>query len=181
MLLKVYLLAPLFVLVSGAAFAAAPPQLRNKNITVDTALQVMGRTADGRTVSPQIQTQHVIYVSSAGRAFVRATRRVNERAFAAGRTTEVEPGKSASGDAETRELRFENGKLVGSFAFVSGAARAVVSFDAAYSTCNASVTFGRAGGAPIKWTGLDGVVYEVQQVGVARQTCTLREGNPFAK
>jgi hypothetical protein len=177
MLLRMHFVALFCAVVSSTAFAAAPPQLRNKHITVSTTLQINQRAPDGRAASPQIQTQHVVYVSAAGRAFVRATRSVNS--LSGGRTTEVGPGQSASGNAETREMRFEGGKLVGSFASVSGAARAVVSFDSAYSSCNASVIFGKQGGAPIKWHGLDGVLYEVQSVGVAGQTCTIRDGNPF--
>ena len=174
------LAATLCVLVSGAAFAAAPPQLRNKNMTVNVTLQIMQRAPDGRTGSSQIQAQYVIYVSSVGRAFVRGSRSINNPNFNVTRTSDVSPGQNPSGQSEMREMRFEGGKLVGSFAFISGAARAVITFDSGYSSCNASVVFGRAGGAPIKWTGLDGRQYEVQSVTVANQTCTMRDGNPFS-
>lgn len=75
-------------------------------------------------------------------------------------------------------MRFDGGKLVGSFAFASGAAGGC-QFDSACSSCNASVIFGKAGGVPIKWRGLDGVLYQVQSVSVTGQTCTIRDGNPF--
>jgi hypothetical protein len=169
----------LCIATSDAALSAAPPQLRNKNITVNVGLQVVQRTADGRTVAPQTQVQYVIYVSNAGRAFVRGTRSINLPSFSAARTQEVAPGQNPSRDSETREMRFEGGKLIGSFAFISGARRAVVSFDPAYANCNASVVFGKAGGTPIKWRGLDGQQLEVQSVNVTSQSCTIRDGNPF--
>ena len=179
MLLRLHLIALFCAVVSSTAFAAAPPQLRNKNVTVNVGLQIFQRAADGRTFAPQVQVQYVIYVSNAGRAFVRGTRSINLPNFNAARSQEVAPGQNASGDSETREMRFEGGKLVGTWAFISGAARAVVSFDSAYANCNASVVFGKQGGAPIKWRGFDGQQLEVQSVNVASQTCTIRAGNPF--
>jgi hypothetical protein len=176
---RAYLAALVCIGSSTAAFAAAPPQLRNKNVTVNVGLQILQRMADGRTVAPQVQVQYVIYVSKAGRAFVRGTRSINLPSFSAARKQEVAPGQNPSGDAETREMRFESGKLVGSWAFISGAARAVVSFDSTYANCNANVVFGKAGGAPIKWRGFDGQQLEVQSVNVTSQTCTVRDGNPF--
>lgn len=175
----VSLAALVLIGISSAALAAAPPQLRNKNVTVTVGLQIVQRAPDGRMATPQLQAQYIIYVSNVGRAFVRASRSINNPYFSAARSQEVAPGQNPSRDSETREMRFEGGKLVGSFAFISGAARAVIGFDSAYSSCNASVVFGRAGGAPIKWRGMDGVQYEVQSVGVTSQTCAVRDGNPF--
>jgi hypothetical protein len=178
---SVGLAAALSVALASAAVASAPPQLRNKNITVSSTLKFVQRAPDGRIATPEVESQYIIYVSGAGRSFVRGTRRIDNRYFSGSKSADVGPGEKDRDGGETREMQFENGKLVGTAAFTSGAARMVVSFDPGFSRCSASIVFGKAGGAPIRMRGLDGVLYEIQSVGVTSQTCTIRDGNPFAK
>lgn len=170
-------------LIAGMAQAAAgpaPPQLRNKTITVSAVLQFSQRAPDGRLASPTLQSRYIVYVSSAGRAFVRGTRSINNPYFSASKSADIAPGQRHSDGIETREMQFEGGKLVGTAGFVSGAARMVVGFDPAFATCTARIVFGKAGAAPIKIKGLDGVVYEIMSVNVSRSDCAIAAGNAFA-
>lgn len=178
---SVCLSATLCLALAGTAEASAPPQLRNKNITVASTLKFVQRAPDGRIATPELESTYVIYVSGAGRSFIRGTRRIDNRYFSGSKSADLAPGQKDRDSGETREMQFEGGKLVGTAAFTSGAARMVVSFDPGYSRCTASIVFGKAGGAPIRLRGLDGVLYEVQSVAVTSQTCTIRDGNPFAK
>lgn len=165
---------------SPAAAGPAPPQLRNKTVTVTSTLQFSQRAPDGRFASPTLQSRYTIYISSAGRAFVRGTRSINNPHFSASKSADIAPGQRHSDGTETREMQFEGGKLVGTAGFVSGAARMVVGFDPAYATCTARIVFGKAGGAPIRIKGLDGVLYEIMSVNVSRSDCAIAAGNAFA-
>lgn len=160
--------------------AAAPPQLRNKSIVTRFTLQIHQRAPDGRFASPAINVGYTIYVSSAGRSFIRASRSINNPYISASRTTEAGPGQSQSGNSETREMQFSGGKLIGSVAFIRGAARMQVGFDPNYTRCDVSVQFGKIGGAPIQWKGLDGVMYTVESVTPTGMNCAIQDGNAFA-
>lgn len=171
------------VSMSGIACAAAgpaPPQLRNKSIITRFVLQVHQRAPDGRFANPAINVGYTVYVSSAGRSFIRQSRSINNPYFTASRTSEAGPGQSQSGNSETREMQFSGGRLIGNAAFISGAARMQIGFDPAYTRCDVSVQFGKAGGAPIRWKGLDGVLYTVESVTTTGNTCAIQDGNAFA-
>ena len=181
-MLRMACLVMLLGLVGGSAAAApAPQQLRNKNITVSATFKFVHAGPDGRTRTPEVESQYLIYVGNSGRSFFRSTRRINNPNFSASQSVDVGPGQKHSDGGETREMQFEDGKLVGTTGLISGAGRMVVSFDAGYASCTSNIIFGKAGGAPIKMRGLDGVIYEVQSVRVTSQTCSVRDGNPFAK
>lgn len=158
----------------------APPQLRNKSIVTRFVLQIQQRAPDGRFATPAINVGYTIYVSSAGRSFIRQSRSINNPYFSASRTTEAGPGQSQSGNSEQREMQFSGGKLVGNAAFISGAARMQIGFDPSYARCDVNIQFGKAGGAPIKWKGLDGVMYTVESVTPTGMTCTIQDGNAFS-
>jgi hypothetical protein len=54
-----------------------------------------------------------------------------------------------------------------------------VSFDAAFTSCNTSVVYGKSGGST-SWKGLDGVTRELLSINVSGASCSIREGNAFA-
>lgn len=172
-------IASIFTIAQADA-AAAPPQLRNKSIVTRFALSIHQRAPDGRVSTPVVNVGYTVYVSSAGRAFIRQSRSISNPYFSGSRTTEAGPGQSQSGNSETREMQFSGGKLIGNAAFISGAGRMQIGFDPSYARCDVSIQFGKAGGAPIKWKGLDGVMYTVEAVTPGGLTCTIQDGNAFA-
>jgi hypothetical protein len=43
-----------------------------------------------------------------------------------------------------------------------------------------NVVFGRQGGAPIRWSAMDGTIHEVISVKAVSPICSIRDGNAFA-
>jgi hypothetical protein len=167
----VLILVAAALLVTGGSALAAPPQLYNKTITVSSTISVNAVADDGSSVNRPRTVQRTIYISSKGRLFVRVERQSGTRSTTAERSPE-ETSKAFS---------FQGSKLVGVLKFPSGAAQMVISFDSGFSSCSTSVLFGKEGGQNIRFKGLDGKMY-TQQGGfnVSNQTCSIREGNPFA-
>lgn len=170
----------------AAAFAGpAPKQLYNKSIMVNWVESTVQRAADGRTNQPQINSQRTIYVSSAGRLFVRGSRNINMRNFQGGNTLERGPDGSRSitggGASVQGGMAFEGNQLIGTAVFDGGARRMTVSFDPNFTSCTANVVYGKSGGANQKWKGFDGVTYELISVSVGAVGCAVRDGNALAQ
>jgi hypothetical protein len=56
----------------------------------------------------------------------------------------------------------------------------VVSFDPGFTSCTVSVQNAKENGGVIKRKGTDGVVREYLSITNSGETCSVREGNPFA-
>lgn len=112
-----------FVFVGGAVAGPAPKQLYNKSVTVNWIESTVQRAPDGRTNTPQINTQRIAYVSSAGRLFVKGTRNINMRNFQGGNQTERGPDNASGGSGG---FTFEGDRLVGTAVFNGGARRMTV-------------------------------------------------------
>lgn len=160
---------------------AAPPQLYNKTVSIGWSVQATVRDPDGKERGSTNNISYVVYVSSAGRLFERSSRSHGRRT----KTAENEPGTTQTGAGEARGLHFEGNSLVANRGYSggggAGAMRAVVSFDASYSSCSVNVIHGKEGGGVIKRKGLDGVVRELLSLKVTSTSCSVREGNAFAR
>jgi hypothetical protein len=161
----------------SAGLAAAPQQLYNKAIQINWTAQVTEHDADGKTVTPQLGASRTIYVSSAGRLFVRASR-TNAKSGQS-RGSDLAPGATQNSAGEARGLRFEGNKLIGAVAFAQGAGRMIATFDPSYSSCTVDLTYGREAGG-MRRQGVNGVMYTIDSISVTGQSCSIREGNPFA-
>jgi hypothetical protein len=159
---------------------AAPAQLYNKTVSVGWSVQSMVREPDGKERGITANISYVVYISSAGRLFERSTRSDGRRM----KSGDNEPGAAQARGGEARGLHFEGNSLVANRGYSggggSGAMRAVVSFDASYSSCSVNVTHGKEGGSAIRRKGLDGVVREFLSMKVANTSCSVRDGNAFA-
>lgn len=150
-------------------FAAAPAYLLNKTITVSSTTTTPfienGRSGTGSRV-----TVHTIYVSNAGRIFLRRARR--DRNASSTEEFAYDTGLS---------MRFDGNKLVGTALYSSGAGRMIVSFDPAGQSCTATMQFGRDNGRPFAWKGVNGHTYTATGPSVASNiTCSITAGNAFA-
>lgn len=161
---------------AGAALAA-PAQLLNKTIQFGWSTEVVQRGPDGQVVRPRIDASRTVYVSSAGRLFMRTTRSNQKLGLKKG--GDYAPGASTNKAGEATGLRFAGNNLVGNVAFPQGAAQVTVSFDASFSSCSLNIVYGREGGG-MRRRGLDGKMYEIQSTSVSGQSCSVRAGNPFA-
>jgi len=173
------IIAPLLILSGLTATAlagSAPKQLYNKSILINWVEQVSERAADGRVTTPTINSSRTVYVSSAGRLFVKGNRNINNRNFQGNKDIAVGPERSGGGS-----LNFQGDRLVGTAVFDGGARQLAASFASDFSSCSASVVYGKAGGAPAKWKGFDGVMREMISVNVGSVGCSVRDGNALAQ
>lgn len=150
---------------------AAPAQLYNKTVSIAFSVSANAVAEDGTMANRPRSVQRTIYISSKGRVFSRAERQAGRGADT------VERGPESTAGA----FRFEGNRMVGVNAnFVGGAAQMVVTFDSGFSSCTASVVFGREAGKAFKFKGLDGKNYTTTGVPTATTpSCSIREGNPF--
>jgi hypothetical protein len=161
---------------AGTALAA-PAQLFNKTVQFSWSTEVVQRGPDGQVVRPRLDASRIVYVSSAGRLFMRGSRANQKLGLKKG--GDYAPGVSANKGGEAMGLRFVGNNLVGNVAFAQGAGQATVSFDPSFSSCSLSVVYGRDSGG-MRRRGLDGKMYEIQSISVSGQSCSVRAGNPFA-
>lgn len=157
---------------------AAPPQLLNKTIQFSWSTEIVQRGPEGRIVRPRLDANRTVYVSSAGRLFMRASR--ENRRLRLKKGGDLAPDVTATKAGEARGLRFVGAKLVSNVAFAQGAGQATVSFDPSFSSCSLSIIYGREGGG-MRRRGLDGRMYDIQSITATGQSCSVREGNPFAE
>jgi hypothetical protein len=173
-------LAVLVVSSSFALAAGAPSQLYNKTITISWTSSGTAKGADGRVINFSNTNTRTIYVSTAGRLFVRFNLNSNRR-HSTGRSGEAGPTDKVNADGNARDIHFEGNRLVGTAAFNSGGARQfVATFDSGFSSCTASVVAGKSGSGPMTMKGPDGAMYSVDRMESTGATCSIQSGNAFA-
>jgi hypothetical protein len=158
-----------------AIAAAAPAQLVNKTIVVSWTREVSQKRRDGAVVHIRRDDTRQIYVSTAGRLFIRSSAQVNRRS----RTRDVVPGDNSTPEGP-RDAHFEGNRLVLTRAHYSGATRVTIDFDPSFTTCAMKFVAGKEGGAPVVWRGLDGGTYELISTAVVSSSCEIKDGNLFA-
>ncbi|HKU04486.1 MAG TPA: hypothetical protein VJR30_00335 [Bradyrhizobium sp.] len=154
----------------AAPALAAPPQLLDHTITVSFTATGQGKSPEGQVHSFNTQVSRIIYVSSAGRLFMRH-RAANSR------------GNSRGGDFAPGEgggsFSFQGSRLVGVLPYGTGARQITVTFDPGFSSCTASVIEGGSGGV-IRRKGPNGIMYEITGATTSSVSCSIRNGNAFA-
>ena len=168
--MKTIVLAALLNLFASISAVAAPIPLYNKTVVIAWSESIQEKNEAGQLLNTSLSRERIASISSAGRVFVRSTQSTRS----AQKRNELAPG-SAPGT-----LAFQGNNLVGTAVFAGFARRVTVTFDAAFSSCNASVIYGKAGG-PQTWKSLDGKqTLQVQSISVASTSCSIRAGNVFA-
>jgi hypothetical protein len=167
---------PFLIVALGTGPASGAPQgLLDKTITMSWSTSGSGTRADGTAVSFSNINTRVVYVSSAGRTFLRKQVRGGGRRAAA-RGADFGPGEGGSKGS----VRLEGNRLVGTEAFTSGARQYVATFDSGFSSCTLSVIDAKAGGAKIQRRGPDGAGYVLDSVSTGSPTCSIQSGNVFS-
>jgi hypothetical protein len=168
-----YLAAALSTLViSGSASAGAPPvQLHNKTIIVSwSQTNVWRRLSNGQNGSSNVTMEGTLYISSAGRPFTR----IKSTAGTYNRGRDVPPDESSG------RFRFD-GNIMTSFMGREGLLwRITVRFEPSFTGCDATINVAREGRAA-KVTGVDGDRYENLSTRVGAASCSMRDGNAFAR
>ena len=158
----------------GASSAfGAPAGLLDKTVTMSwTTSGNSIRVGDGKPVSFSNVNTRVVYISSAGRTFMR--KEVKGRRNVRGR--DFGPGE---GSGRT-SVRLEGNRLVGAEAFASGARQFVATFDSGFSSCTLSVIDAKAGSAKIQRKGPSGAMHVIDSVSSGSPSCSIQSGNAFA-
>jgi hypothetical protein len=146
----------------------APQQLHGKSITLAWSESGVYKR-NGSSVSNTYNLVRVIYISEAGRAFIRGS--------TAGRSGGVT--KEAGPERTSGSVDFK-GNTVTAYQVNRGVARRVViTLDSAFSSCSAAIAVGKSGpGTTIE--GYNGVTYEVTSMQPSAVNCSIREGNALA-
>jgi hypothetical protein len=170
----IYLTASIVLaLQSGGALAGgAPAGALNKTITVSFASTGMAKSPDGQSKGYTTQVTRMIYMSSAGRLFMRHRATLSSAKNAPSRGGDFAPGGGGS-------FSFQGNRLVGVISYEIGARQITVTFDPGFSSCSLTVIEGKAGGI-IKRKGPDGRTYELSGVTTNSPSCSIQSGNAFA-
>lgn len=164
-------------LSAGPSFASSAPQAAlNKTVTLSWAVSGTSKSADGASNSFNNTVALTIYVSTAGRTFLK--KRVTSMRGKASRENSKGPGESG---AYPGSVRFEGSKLVGVQTWASGATQFSATFDAGFSSCSLSVIDGKGAGGKISRKGPDGRMYVIDSVSVSSPSCSVQSGNAFAQ
>jgi len=155
--------------IAGAA--AAPSQLYNKTITINWGESgTYKRISDGVNTNPVGQFQIIVYVSSAGRPFVRGSATTGRF----GGTRERAP-EQISGN----NVQFAGDTLVMTRGELGIARRVLTTFDGSFASCSTSVTIGKIG-PTATLTGFDGAAYQVISMQPGAASCSIKDGNALA-
>ena len=153
----------------AAPALGAPSQLRNKTITISYTATGVAKLPQGGQRNFSTQVTHIIYVSDAGRLFMRF-RASNQRGSMGG---DVAPGEGRG------SFSFQGNRLVGVVPFETGARQLTVTFNPGFSSCTARVIEGHSGGV-IQRRAPDGKMYEVTGGSTSSVSCSIQSGNAFA-
>lgn len=167
---KLVLTALLSGLLFGSSVCAAPPpQARGKTVQFTYTVSVPTKLPDG-SIKTTSRTEHrTIYISSAGRAFMR-----NARRNSANETDKVEQGPEGTSSS----LQFSGNTLVGRVGDIVGAYQFTLRFDPSFQSCTADMIFGRAAGeAHHKWKSVGGRVLKSAGKGSVSTSCSVSSGN----
>jgi hypothetical protein len=158
------------VLTFTTTALAASSDAFNKTVTMSWSTSGMATTEDGQTRSYTNVNTRTVYISSAGRTFLRMSL-TGQRA---GRSGERGPNEGGSKGS----VRLEGNRLVGTEAFESGARQYIATFDPSFTSCTVQVIDAKSGDAAIKRKGPDGRMYTVTAT-TGSPSCSVQSGNAF--
>lgn len=150
---------------------AAPEQLRGKSIVISWTEQQLRRDiATGREQTASLPFVFTVYVSTADRVFNRLGGRT-------GSSDQVRGSRDATGFAP-RAVAFGGQRMTATNKFSSGGARQIsASFDAAFSSCSATVIIGKGGSGPIRQRKMTGGEVDVLSANPGAASCAVSQGN----
>jgi hypothetical protein len=149
--------AMLFAVTASPALAQAPAGAMNKTVTISFTATGTAKRPDGTSTPFNTSVSRMIYISSAGRLFMRHT--ASNAGLKATRGGDFDPAAQSAGKGGS--FGFQGNKLVGILPYAGGARQISATFDANFSNCTASVIEGNAGSGSFKRKAPDGKVYEI--------------------
>jgi hypothetical protein len=168
--------AMLVALVSSPALAEVPAAAMNKTVTISFTATGTAKKPDGTTTPFNTSVTRMIYISSAGRLFMRHT--ASNAGLKATRGGDFDPAAQSAGKGGS--FSFQGNKLVGVLPYNGGARQISATFDANFASCTASVIEGNAGSGSFKRKAPNGVVMEISNASATGVSCSVQSGNAFA-
>jgi hypothetical protein len=165
------------VVACSPAVAAVPSAAMNKTITISFTAGGTAKDPDGRTHPFSTSVTRTVYVSSAGRLFMRHTATANTKGHES-RGGDFDPSDTRAGKGS---FSFQGDRLVGVIPYAGGARQITATFDGSFSSCTASVIEGNAGSGSFMRKGPDGVVREISNATTSGVSCSIQSGNAFAQ
>ncbi len=163
----IFLVSAFATLTALSAARAAPSDAFNKTVTMSWSTSGMATAEDGQQRSYTNINTRTVYISSAGRTFLRKSLRGQKAA----RSRELGPGEESNGS-----VSLQGNRLVGTEAFESGARQYIATFDPSFTSCTLQVIDAKSGGAAIKRKGPDGRMYTVT-ASTGSPSCSVQSGN----
>ena len=178
----VFVLCGLSALPMSGIADAAPAQLYGKSVVVSiTETRASRPVTGGPTTSSSASSQFSVYISEAGRPFVRSDRTLSTgRRGTEQKAIDSAPG-SKIGVSVSSGVQFSGNSMILTMRMVSGARRITVTFDGGFTSCSATVLNAREGDKPMviknRYTGVDREVTSIQS---SVTGCSIKAGNVFA-
>jgi len=170
------------VLLPTVADAAAPRQLYGKTVVItSTEARTQHAVGGGNPISMTASTVLSVYVSTAGRPFVRSDRTIPGNRRPRQRAMDTAPDGGSIGVSRASSVQFAGNTMVISMQFDSGARRITATFDGSFGSCTATAINGREGNRPmVIRSRFTGQPLELDAIRTTVGSCTVREGNAFA-
>lgn len=173
--MKISVVAAILTCLAGSVLpaVAAPEQLRGKSVVISWTEQRRQRNpaTGGQEQTVSVPFVFTAYVSSADRVFNRLS------VGRTGSSDQVGGSRDQTGFAP-RAVGFSGQRMTATNTFISGGARQIAAtFDAAFSSCSATVVIGKGGGGSIKQRLIGGGVVEVLSVSPGAASCAVSQGN----
>ena len=175
-------IAILALAMTASGAFAAPTQLYGKTIVITTSESRTSRLVSGGAAHDSTASGTLsIYVSTAGRIFVRSDRTVNRRSGSESKAMDTGPGGGSIGASAASNVQFSGNTMVVSQQMTRGARRLTATFDGSFGSCNGTIINGREGGKPMiirdRYTGEN---REVLSIHSSVTGCSVQSGNAFA-
>jgi hypothetical protein len=174
------ILAGLALVLAGlasAAVAGPAPDIVGKSVLVNWTDSMQIQRADG-SMNVAVRRELRIYISSAGRPFVRGTATTGR-----GSSTSEQVGASGTtSGGGMRAVNVDGHTIVVQGSFGNWARNLRVELSPGGSSCSAQMMVGKeVGSAPKAFrSGISGMMTEVHALTVSGVSCAVQEGNVFA-
>jgi hypothetical protein len=177
--MRVILAGLAFVLtgLASTAVAAPAPDIVGKSVLVNWTDNRQIQRSDG-SMNVAISRELRIYISSAGRPFVKGTSAAGQRSS----TSEQVGASGTTAAGGTRAVSVNGHTIVVQTSFGNWATNLRVELSPGGSSCSAQITVGKEVGSATKAfrSGMSGMMTEVHSVTVSGVSCTVQQGNVFA-
>lgn len=161
-----------------ARAASAPAALLGRSITINwTENRDQIDLTTSRHENMAVPNTLIVYVGSTGRVFSRMS-----YAGAQGAASDQTAGSADASGYGTRQVVFSGNSMHVTNAIKDGARQISVTAQPGWSSCSASVAYGRDGsGQALRQTNLQGHIKQLNSISIGGTGCAISDGNALAR